>query len=142
MTNPFRNDPQNPYDLPLVGGKLQQTGAQQDANAVLYDPVTDSVNPAGVALIQTIMKQVHKQVPDGDIIASVMAKQIAKHVQPQLDRIDVLERALDVRKADTAAAIQKHIDQFTGDDAPLDQHQLEQMAEAHAKSMRERGIAR
>ncbi|NOD87416.1 MULTISPECIES: hypothetical protein [unclassified Ruegeria] len=131
MTNPFRQTNDNPYDRPLINGQLDTRGAQQDPSAVLYDPASDSVNPAGVALIQTIMKQVDKRTLSADDIAEAMANLIA----PMLDRIDTLEHQLGVKRDNIAKSVQREIDQFMGDDAPLDEATLERMADQHRKTM-------
>ncbi|UWR04743.1 hypothetical protein K3740_08720 [Ruegeria conchae] len=141
MTNPYRQSSSAGDQLYFEGKPISGHKSAQSDDGVIYDPQTDSVNPAGAALIGSIMKQVEKRTPSVDDIANVICKQIS----PLLDRIEVLEKALDVRKSDTTAAIQKQIDGFMGadDDGPtLDADQLDRMAEAHIKSMRERGIDR
>ncbi|WP_425080372.1 hypothetical protein [Ruegeria arenilitoris] len=140
MSNPFRQtDQQNPYDLP--GGPAFNKGApQQSDHAVLYDAAAKAASPAGVALIEAMMAQLRaEQAKQQDATARV----IAKTIRPLLARIDVLEKALDVKRSDTAKAVQSEIDGFLGqtdDDSPLDEARLDAMAQAHSRSMRERGI--
>ncbi len=127
MTNPFRSTSDNPYDRPLVNGQLDTRGTQQDLNAVVYDPQTDSVNPAGVALIGSIMKQVDQRTLNADDVLDVL--------EPLLNRIDALERALDIKRDDTAKAIQSEIDGFMGRDDGPTKADLKRMMAAHTKRM-------
>ncbi|NOD87901.1 MULTISPECIES: hypothetical protein [unclassified Ruegeria] len=130
MTNPFRNDQQNPYDLP-GGPALNGTRSATDPNMVVYDPVSDAVNPAGVALIQTIMKQVDKRTLSADDVAKAMAKL----VNPLIKRINSLEKALAVEISKSADAIDSDVGAFLDEDGPLDEQQLLDMARKHAKMM-------
>ncbi len=129
--NPFRNGGDNPFDKPMINGQpIGGTRSAQDPNAVVYDSQTDSVNLAGQALIQSIMRQVDKRTLSADDIAGAMAEMIS----PMLKRITTLERQLDVRRDDTAAAIQQQIDSFMGDEPTLDD--LNKMAADHKQRMK------
>ncbi|WP_170438799.1 hypothetical protein [Ruegeria arenilitoris] len=133
MTNPFRSGGDNPYDRPLINGQLDTRGAQQSDQTVLFDAATKTISPSGQAMLTLMMDQLRtEQAKTLDVLGDVLAET----VQPLLDRIDVLERALDVRKADTAKAIQADIDGFMGtdDDAPT-KDQLKAMMQQHTKKM-------
>ncbi len=132
--NPFRNDQQNPYDLPMVNGKQIGGGSpQQSGMEVLFDAATQSASPAGKAMIDAMMAQLRAEQA-AQIKTAVSA--MAKATKPLVDRIKTLERQLDVKRSDTAAAIQSEIDGFLGaeDDGPtLDE--LNRMASDHKKQM-------
>lgn len=132
MTNPFRQTDDNPYDKPMVNGQpIGSTRSAQDPNAVVYDPVNDTVNPAGVALIASIMKQVDKRTAQPDDIAKAMAKLVS----PMLKRITQLEKQLQAEVGKSADAIDSDVSQFLDEDEPLDEEALLKMARKHAKMM-------
>ncbi|SMP35328.1 hypothetical protein [Shimia sagamensis] len=139
MTNPFTSGNNNPADqLHVDGRQITGVGGGASPNSVIYDPATKAVNPAGVALVQDLMKQVQqredaliKRFEDREkMLLRVVAKAVGKRLEP-------IEAALDVTRAEVADAIQTAATGFFDDDPAPTVEDLKRMHAQHKKDMKD-----
>ncbi|WP_425044154.1 hypothetical protein [Primorskyibacter sp. S87] len=132
--NPFRSGGQNPYDVPHIDGK-PMTGQKADTGGVIYDPMTDAVNPAGAALIASMMKQVDRRIATATKKMQKMLVDAAKVIAEQRKDITRLERALDVKRDAIEDQITNELADYVDGDKPITMPEMKRMAAAHAKKM-------
>ncbi len=108
--NPFRSNGTNAFDLP--GGPMHNPpAAQRSDHSLAYDPATKTATPATNAFLELIMKQVGDMMLGADDILEVL--------EPLLQRIDALEKALQVEVQRSADQIDADVGTFLDeDDAP------------------------
>mgnify|MGYP001821579655 CR=1 FL=1 len=132
MTNPF-NRGQNAYDLP--GGPAAQPAAPLSADAVTYDAERQTYSVAAHAFSQLMLSEVDRRIAASekrqksyikktlDVLMGGVAKFVGAELKP-------IEKALDIKRAKTAKALDAAIDKYESDDPPS-MEELEQMAERH-----------